>query len=82
MLMKKGAFEEALDCLLRSFDLAREDGSDVADAARFKVQEYHMLNSLLASGFSMVEYNSKSKFTLSKSLKNQALIEVNVNALS
>jgi hypothetical protein len=41
-----------------------------------------MLNSLLSSGFSEVEYRDKSKFALSKSLKNQILIEVNINALS
>ena len=64
MLMKKGAFDEALDSLLRSFELAHEDGSDVTDAARFKVQEYHMLNSLLVSGFSQVQYKPGSKFTL------------------
>lgn len=70
MMMKKGDFEEALDSLLRSFEIAKEDGSDVSDAARFKVQEYHMLNSLLVSGFSQVEYRARSKFALSKSLKN------------
>lgn len=80
--MKKGAFDEALDSLVRSFELAKEDGQDQADAARFKIQEYHMLNSLLSSGFSEVEYRDKSKFALSKSLKNQILIEVNINALS
>lgn len=41
-----------------------------------------MLNSLLSSGFSQVDYRSASKFNLSKSLKNQILIEVNLNALS
>jgi hypothetical protein len=41
-----------------------------------------MLNSLLSSGFSQVDYKAKSKFILSKSLKNQILIEVNMNALS
>lgn len=80
--MKKGAFDEALDYLVRSFELAKEDGQDQADAARFKIQEYHMLNSLLSSGFSEVEYRDKSKFALSKSLKNHILIEVNINALS
>lgn len=80
--MKKGAFDEALDSLVRSFELSKEDGQDQADAARFKIQEYHMLNSLLSSGFSEVEYRDKSKFALSKSLKNQILIEVNINALS
>lgn len=41
-----------------------------------------MLNSLLSSGFSQVDYKAKSKFVLSKSLKNNILIEVNMNALS
>jgi hypothetical protein len=41
-----------------------------------------MLNSLLSSGFSQVDYRSKSRFNLPKSLKNQILIEVNMNALS
>jgi hypothetical protein len=68
--MKKGDFEEALDSLIRSFELAKEDGQDQADAGRFKIQEYHMLNSLLSSGYSEVEYRARSKFALSKSLKN------------
>jgi len=80
--MKKGLFDGALDTFLRSFELAKEDNSDQTDAARFKIQEYHMLNSLLSSGFSQVDYKAKSKFSLSKSLKNNILIEVNMNALS
>jgi len=35
--MKKGAFDEALDSLVRSFELSKEDGQDQADAARFKI---------------------------------------------
>lgn len=41
-----------------------------------------MLNSLLQSGFSQVDYKAKSKFVLKKSLKNNILIEVNMSALS
>ena len=41
-----------------------------------------MLSSLLSSGFSEVDYRARAKFALSKSLKNQILIEVNTNALS
>lgn len=37
MMMKKGLFEEALDSLLRSFEVAKEDNSDQTDAARFKI---------------------------------------------
>jgi|688.fasta_scaffold533143_1 hypothetical protein len=82
MLMKKGLFEEALRSLLKSFEIAKEDKSDSTDAARFKIQELHMLNSLLRSGFSLVEYKAKAKFALPRSLKNQNLIEANMNALS
>ena len=82
VLMKSGDFDAAMETFLSSFEMAKEEGSDQADAARFKIQELHMLNSLLSSGFSQVDYRASSKFNLSKSLKNQILIEVNMNALS
>lgn len=41
-----------------------------------------MLNSLLRSGFSEVEYKTNSKFVVPRSLKNNNLIETNMNALS
>ena len=41
-----------------------------------------MLNSLLRSGFSEVEYKTNSKFVVPRSLKNNNLIETNMNVLS
>lgn len=59
--------------------MAKEDGSDQQDLTRFKIQEIHTLNSFYQE-FNQIEYAAKSKFQLPKTLKNDNLIEINMNA--
>lgn len=43
--MKQELHQQALQTLLKSFAIAREDGAEHAELTRFKVQEMHTLNS-------------------------------------
>ena len=74
--------------MVQSFSLARqEDEQNLhGDATRFKIQELHALNSF-SQCFSAIEYNvggaaPGARFTLSRSLKHENLVEINMSALS
>lgn len=66
--------------------MAKEDtdnnsftGLDHADQTRFKVQEIHLLNSFYHD-VNHIEYMGNAKFHLNKTLKNENLVEINLNA--
>ena len=52
---------------------------DHADQTRFKVQEIHLLNSFYHD-VNHIEYMPSAKFHLPKTLKNENLVEINLNA--
>ena len=61
--------------------LKEEEGGPLnsADLVRFKVQEIHTLNQFYQQ-YSRIEYQKSSRLQISKSIKNENLIELNVNA--
>ena len=79
--MRKQLFQDSLKSLLKSFELAREDDShlDHSEQTRFKVQELHLLNSFYHD-LNQIEYDQFAKLSVSKTLKNEMLVEFNVNA--
>ena len=86
--MKQQLQEEAFRSLVHSFNIAKgeEEATMHAELGRFKVQELHMLNSF-SHEFSAIEYNlggltTGAKFNLSKTLKHDNLVELNMSALA
>lgn len=78
--MKQQLFQDSLKTLLKSYAMAKEDGSEQQDQTRFKVQEIHMLNSFYQD-LNQIEYNaSNAKIHLPKSIKHENLVEINMNA--
>jgi hypothetical protein len=59
--------------------MAKQDGSDNSDITRFKVQELHMINSF-SNYLNKIEYNASSKIRIPKTIKNENLVELNLNA--
>jgi hypothetical protein len=81
--LKEGQTSEAFSTLSKAQKLAEKDGSYKDDQVRFKVQEMHFLNELY-NQFSQIEYsanNQKTWFEFSKTIRNNILIELNINAL-
>ena len=70
---------DAFKSLTKSFQMAREDGSEQSDLTRFKVQEIHTLNSFYHE-VNLIQYNDKSTLNLPKNLRHDNLIELNMNA--
>ncbi|CDW76997.1 signal recognition particle 72 kda protein [Stylonychia lemnae] len=77
--MKQQLYQEALKMFIKSYQMAKDDGSEQSDLTRFKVQEIHTLNSLYQD-LNQIEYGEISKFVLPKTLKNENLVEININA--
>jgi hypothetical protein len=77
--MKQQLYQDAYKTLAKSYQLAKEDGSEQNDMTRFKVQEIYTLNHFYHD-FNQIEYNSLAKFSLPKTLKHENLVETNMNA--
>ena len=59
--------------------MAREDGSDKSDILRFKVQEMHVLNSFYTN-INNTEYEGNQTIKIPQHIKNENLIEHNINS--
>ncbi len=59
--------------------MAKEDGSDQSDLTRFKVQEFHLINSFYHA-LNQIEYHENSTVKVPKTIKNENLVELNLNA--
>jgi tetratricopeptide (TPR) repeat protein len=82
--LKEGHIQQSIDLLEQAYEKAVKDDAFRDDQVRFKVQEMHFLNELY-SQFSSIEYASKHNqtwFDFSKSIRNNILVELNINALS
>jgi hypothetical protein len=77
--MKEQLFNDSLESLLKSYALAKEDGSEQTDIARFKIQEIHTLTSFY-NEFNSIEFSEKAKLNLPKTIKNENLVENNISA--
>ena len=77
--------EQALHFLREAFKKGMSDNSITDDNVKFKVQEMHFLNELYKY-YNNIEYmtegmNQTTWFDFSKSIKNNILIELNINSL-
>ena len=70
----------AISQLLRSFDQAQAEGCSESEKARFKIQEYHVIN-CFKHAFNQVEYTPNARFVLPRNLTSNNLIEANMNAM-
>lgn len=77
--MKQQLYQDSLKSFIKSYQMAKEDGSEQTDQTRFKVQEIHTLNSLYQD-LNHIEFGEQSKFELPKTLKHENLVEINLNA--
>ena len=76
--------KEAVQNLKIAFEKAKTDESYKDDIARFKVQEMHLINQLF-NQFSQIQYSAPEEgawFEFPKTIKNNILVELNINALS
>ena len=69
-----------------SYEKSKQDDSFADDQIRFKVQEMHALNNLVHQ-YSSISYKTDPErnscwFDFSKTIRNNILIELNINALS
>lgn len=83
--MKDDEPEQALHYLREAFKKAQADSTNLEDHVKFKVQEMHFLNELYKY-FNSIEYETNKGsqttwFEFSKSIKNNILIELNINSL-
>ena len=83
--MKDDEPEKALHYLREAFKKASSDDQIMDDHVKFKVQEMHFLNELYRN-FNTIEYSTEAPtnttwFDFSKSIKNNILIELNINSL-
>lgn len=84
--MKDQRTDLALKTLRESYEQSKADDSFADDQIRFKVQEMHALNNLV-NQYSSISYKIDSEkstcwFDFSKTIRNNILIELNINALS
>lgn len=76
--------QEAFKYLNEAYTKAVEDDDFKDDQVRFKVQEMHFLNELF-NHYSSIEYSADKQqtwFEFSKTIRNNILVELNINALS
>lgn len=84
--LKDQCTDLALKTLKDSFEKSKVDDSFADDQIRFKVQEMHALNKLVHQ-YSAISYKTDAEknqcwFDFSKTIRNNILIELNINALS
>ena len=82
--MNQQMTEKAMSYLREAYTKSQQDESYKEDQIRFKVQEMHFLNQFYKE-FSHIEYKSGDKGTwldFSRSIRNNILVELNINALS
>lgn len=77
--------ESALQYLREAFKKALSDGSLSEDNVKFKVQEMHFLSELYKF-YNNIEYATEGQgqttwYEFSKSIKNNILVELNINSL-
>ena len=82
--LKDNLTEKAIDGLRQAFNKSKQSNSYKDDEIRFKVQEMHLLNDLY-NQYAQIDYKTKDKqtwFEFAKTIRNNILVELNINALS
>jgi len=78
--LKQYLYSTALDTLLRSYAMAKEEGQMTqGDLLRFKVAELHSLCNFY-NEYNSICFPEDARISVPKSIKNENLIEVNLNA--
>ena len=70
-----------MDTLMKAYAMAKEDGSEKKDMARFKVQEFHQLTNFIHE-LNLIEYEEGMKLNVPSSIKHENLVELNMNAFA